>query len=54
MEIKLRRELMDGQTFEGWYEGRIKFAPTYKYYPNSDEYYGGVDKKGEKRRAPAW
>ncbi|KAM7463369.1 hypothetical protein LguiA_031490 [Lonicera macranthoides] len=51
---QLRRELMDGQAFEGWYEGRIKFAPTYKYYPNSEEYYGGVGKKGKKRRAPAW
>ncbi|XP_062150178.1 type IV inositol polyphosphate 5-phosphatase 9 isoform X2 [Alnus glutinosa] len=51
---QLRMELMDGQVFQGWHEGIIKFAPTYKYYPNSDIYYGGVGKKGEKRRAPAW
>uniref|UniRef100_A0A5B7B3C9 Putative type I inositol 1,4,5-trisphosphate 5-phosphatase CVP2 n=1 Tax=Davidia involucrata TaxID=16924 RepID=A0A5B7B3C9_DAVIN len=52
---QLRTELMDGQVFQGWHEGIIKFAPTYKYYPNSDEYYGGVEsKKGKKKRAPAW
>ncbi|KAK3019633.1 hypothetical protein RJ639_004995, partial [Escallonia herrerae] len=52
---QLRKELMDGQAFEGWHEGTIKFAPTYKFYPNSDEYYGAVaGKKGEKKRAPAW
>ncbi|XP_059446562.1 type IV inositol polyphosphate 5-phosphatase 9 [Corylus avellana] len=52
---QLRMELMDGQVLQGWHEGRIKFAPTYKYYPNSDTYYGGVEaKKGEKRRPPAW
>lgn len=46
---------MDGQVFEGWQEGDIQFAPTYKYYLNSDIYYGSVQtKKGEKRRAPAW
>lgn len=55
MELKLRMELMDGQVFQDWQEGTIKFPPTYKYYPNSDIYYGSVDgKKGEKRRAPAW
>nr|GMD26548.1 type IV inositol polyphosphate 5-phosphatase 9 [Ipomoea batatas] len=48
-------EMLDGQVFKGWHEGIIKFAPTYKYYPNSDGYYGGVNgKKGEKKRAPAW
>ncbi|KAL8519765.1 hypothetical protein ACS0TY_010633 [Phlomoides rotata] len=52
---QLRRELMEGQVFEGWYEGAIKFKPTYKYYPDSDEYYGKLEaKKGEKKRAPAW
>jgi hypothetical protein len=55
MELKLRMELMDGQVFKGWHEGIIEFAPTYKYYPNSDIYCGGVEgKKCEKRRAPAW
>lgn len=48
-------ELMNGQIFQGWNEGTIKFAPTYKYCPNSDVYYGCVQgKKGKKWRAPAW
>lgn len=48
-------EVMDGQVLGGWQEGHIEFAPTYKYYPNSDVYYGGIQgQKGEKRRAPAW
>ncbi|KAL2557776.1 DNAse I-like superfamily protein [Forsythia ovata] len=52
---QLRMELMESQVFEGWQEGTIKFAPTYKYYPNSDQYYGGLQsKKGEKKRVPAW
>ncbi|KAK9276893.1 hypothetical protein L1049_006430 [Liquidambar formosana] len=52
---QLRMELMDGQVLEGWQEGTIKFAPTYKYYFNSDAYYGCAQgKKGEKKRAPAW
>ncbi|THG17015.1 hypothetical protein TEA_027232 [Camellia sinensis var. sinensis] len=52
---QLSMELMDGQVLEGWHEGTIKFGPTYKYYPNSDEYYGGVEgKKSKKNRSPAW
>ncbi|CAK9176626.1 unnamed protein product [Ilex paraguariensis] len=52
---QLRTELMGGQVFQGWHEGTIKFAPTYKYHPNSDEYFGGIGgKKREKKRAPAW
>ncbi|PON35196.1 Deoxyribonuclease I [Parasponia andersonii] len=52
---QLRRELMEGQVFEGWREGAIKFPPTYKYCLNSDIYFGGVHgSKGEKKRAPAW
>ncbi|KAL7240101.1 hypothetical protein ACSBR2_005882 [Camellia fascicularis] len=52
---QLSMELMDGQVLEGWHEGTIKFGPTYKYYPNSDEYYGGVEgKKSKKNRTPAW
>ncbi|KAK6252142.1 hypothetical protein QUC31_013862 [Theobroma cacao] len=52
---QLRMELMNGE-FEGWHEGSITFAPTYKYRPNSDAYYGCFhqSKKGEKKRAPAW
>lgn len=46
---------MDDQALEGWHEGAINFAPTYKYYPNSESYYGtDPGKKGEKKRAPAW
>ncbi|KDP38175.1 hypothetical protein JCGZ_04818 [Jatropha curcas] len=52
---QLKMELMSGQAFEGWHEGTIKFAPTYKYFPNSNVYFGCVEgKKGEKWRAPAW
>ncbi|XWS22940.1 hypothetical protein CRYUN_Cryun29cG0078700 [Craigia yunnanensis] len=52
---QLRMELMNGQ-FKGWHEGSITFAPTYKYRPDSDVYYGcfNQSKKGEKKRAPAW
>lgn len=46
---------MNGQIFRGWQEGIVKFAPTYKYVPNSDLYYGCITyKKDEKKRAPAW
>ncbi|KAK1390139.1 type IV inositol polyphosphate 5-phosphatase 9 [Heracleum sosnowskyi] len=52
---QLKKELMDDQALEGWHEGAINFAPTYKYYPNSESYYGThPGKKGEKKRAPAW
>ncbi|KAJ9554059.1 hypothetical protein OSB04_018104 [Centaurea solstitialis] len=47
---QLRTELMDGQ-FEAWHEGPINFPPTYKYLPNSDEYFV---KNQEMKRAPAW
>ncbi|XP_058108428.1 type IV inositol polyphosphate 5-phosphatase 9-like [Magnolia sinica] len=52
---QLTAELSDGRVFKGWHEGAIEFAPTYKYHPNSDQYYGSDQgKKGEKWRAPAW
>ncbi|OEL17253.1 Type IV inositol polyphosphate 5-phosphatase 9 [Dichanthelium oligosanthes] len=52
---QLRAEVSrGGGAFRGWSEGAIAFSPTYKYYPNSDTYYGGGRNKGEKRRAPAW
>jgi len=56
MGMKLMMELMNGNNLRGWHEGPIKFAPTYKYCPNSDIYYGCCchGKKIEKRRAPAW
>ncbi|GMI75244.1 Inositol Polyphosphate Phosphatidylinositol 5-phosphatase9 [Hibiscus trionum] len=52
---QLRMELVNGE-LKGWHEGTIAFAPTYKYRPNSDVYYGCFhqSKKGEKKRAPAW
>lgn len=43
-----------GRAFDGWQEGSIQFAPTYKYAPNSDRYCGVENKVGEKCRAPAW
>lgn len=42
-----------GRVFDGWHEGKIYFAPTYKYRANSDRY--ALERKlGEKRRTPAW
>ncbi|KAK3150972.1 hypothetical protein QOZ80_3AG0240000 [Eleusine coracana subsp. coracana] len=57
---QLRGETCPGGAFQGWNEGAITFSPTYKYYPNSDTYYGCASasaakgRRGEKRRAPAW
>ncbi|CAJ1939036.1 unnamed protein product [Sphenostylis stenocarpa] len=53
---QLITELTTGNMLRGWHEGAIKFAPTYKYCPNSDIYYGCFyqGKKAEKKRAPAW
>ncbi|CAL5074447.1 unnamed protein product [Urochloa decumbens] len=48
-------EFSRGRYFEGWQEGLITFSPTYKYHPNSDQYYWCFDgARGEKKRAPAW
>ncbi|KAL9256128.1 Type IV inositol polyphosphate 5-phosphatase 9-like protein [Drosera capensis] len=54
---QLRMELVDGGAFENWQEGPISFAPTYKYHPDSDVYYGRAvhgKKKDGKKRSPAW
>ncbi|MED6212970.1 Type IV inositol polyphosphate 5-phosphatase 9 [Stylosanthes scabra] len=53
---QLIMELENGNMLRGWHEGLIKFAPTYKYFPNSDMYYGCCyhGKKAEKKRSPAW
>ncbi|KAM1938369.1 hypothetical protein FF1_015979 [Malus domestica] len=51
---QLKVELMEGRVFEGWHEGLINFAPSYKYYPNSGLYFGCDQKRKYKRRAPAW
>ncbi|XP_057463840.1 type IV inositol polyphosphate 5-phosphatase 6-like isoform X2 [Actinidia eriantha] len=52
---QLKRELDDG-VFQGWKEGNIEFAPTYKYSSsNCNRYSGGLPSKaGEKQRIPAW
>ncbi|KAK6913178.1 Endonuclease/exonuclease/phosphatase [Dillenia turbinata] len=53
---QLRREQEYGGVFQGWQEGNIEFAPTYKYSSsNSNRYSGGVpSRSGEKQRTPAW
>uniref|UniRef100_A0A0D9XDF0 Inositol polyphosphate-related phosphatase domain-containing protein n=1 Tax=Leersia perrieri TaxID=77586 RepID=A0A0D9XDF0_9ORYZ len=52
---QLLLEFSTGRHFEGWQEGQIMFSPTYKYHPNSDQYYWCFDGvPGKKKRAPAW
>ncbi|KAI3865737.1 hypothetical protein MKX03_025483 [Papaver bracteatum] len=55
---QLRIEQKAGRIFQGWEEGRIHFAPTYKYLNNSDCYVllqnNTTSKSKEKRRTPAW
>ncbi|KAL2548004.1 Type I inositol 1 [Forsythia ovata] len=51
---QLIKELRSGHVFDGWKEGAINFAPTYKYEINSDRYVGENPKEGEKKRSPAW
>ncbi|XP_049345235.1 type IV inositol polyphosphate 5-phosphatase 9-like isoform X2 [Solanum verrucosum] len=52
---QLKAELREGCIFNGWQEEDIEFAPTYKYYPDSDDYYGcSQNGKRGKSRAPAW
>ncbi|KAF5953793.1 hypothetical protein HYC85_006649 [Camellia sinensis] len=51
---QLRIERRAGRVFEGWEEGRIYFAPTYKYLANSDSYVAQNSTSKEKRRTPAW
>ncbi|KAL7154571.1 hypothetical protein ABFS83_03G010300 [Erythranthe nasuta] len=49
---QLSREFKKGRAFDGWSEGTLSFAPTYKYDINSDSYCGQDPKAG--RRTPAW
>ncbi|CAM0882421.1 unnamed protein product [Alopecurus aequalis] len=49
---QLRAELRKGRVFDGWSEGVISFAPTYKYKFNSKKYISDEPKSG--RRTPAW
>ncbi|PKA61839.1 Type I inositol 1,4,5-trisphosphate 5-phosphatase CVP2 [Apostasia shenzhenica] len=51
---QLRTEREAGRVFKGWKEGKIYFAPTYKYSDNSDSYSGENSKSKKKRRTPAW
>ncbi|XP_031249902.1 type I inositol polyphosphate 5-phosphatase 5 isoform X1 [Pistacia vera] len=51
---QLNKEREAGRTFSGFSEGRIFFAPTYKYSHNSDNYAGETVKSKKKRRTPAW
>lgn len=50
--MQLIKELRKGRAFDGWSEGILDFAPTYKYEQNSERYYGEDPKVG--RRTPAW
>ncbi|KAG8089203.1 hypothetical protein GUJ93_ZPchr0011g26963 [Zizania palustris] len=50
---QLRTERESG-VFRGWNEGKIFFAPTYKYASNSDVYAGESAMSKKKRRTPAW
>ncbi|GAB4855222.1 hypothetical protein Ancab_023847 [Ancistrocladus abbreviatus] len=51
-QLKIEREA--GRVFNGWREGKIYFAPTYKYSFNSDTYFGETITSKSKRRTPAW
>ncbi|KAJ3680999.1 hypothetical protein LUZ60_015488 [Juncus effusus] len=51
---QLRIEREAGRVFKGWNEGKIYFAPTYKYSYNSDSYAGETATSKKKRRTPAW
>ncbi|XP_066352050.1 type IV inositol polyphosphate 5-phosphatase 9-like isoform X2 [Miscanthus floridulus] len=59
---ELMLELSKGRQFDGWHEGHVTFAPTYKYRRNSDQFYWcavdgvatGRPEKQHRHRAPAW
>jgi hypothetical protein len=54
---QLQKELAEGGVFEGWKEGNVEFAPTYKYSSSTSNIYcgGGLPtRSGEKQRTPAW
>ncbi|KAL2502879.1 DNAse I-like superfamily protein [Forsythia ovata] len=51
---QLRIEQKAGRVFNGWDEGKIYFAPTYKYLANSDNYVVQTSTPKAKRRTPAW
>lgn len=48
---QLNIERAAGRVFQGFHEGNLTFAPTYKYIPGQDIY----DQRPEKKmRCPAW
>jgi hypothetical protein len=49
---QLSREMTKGNLFEGWSEGTLDFAPTYKYEIDSENYIGDDPESGKRR--PAW
>ncbi|KAJ4720454.1 putative Type I inositol polyphosphate 5-phosphatase [Melia azedarach] len=51
-QLKIEKDA--GRVFKGWQEGKIYFAPTYKYSYNSDAYAGDNINTKNKRRTPAW
>ncbi|KAL8159731.1 hypothetical protein V2J09_001268 [Rumex salicifolius] len=51
-QLKTEREA--GRVFKGWKEGKIWFAPTYKYSFNSNTYFSETNTSKNKRRTPAW
>ncbi|ONK61921.1 uncharacterized protein A4U43_C08F34940 [Asparagus officinalis] len=51
---QLRIEQRAGRVLKGWEEGKINFAPTYKYLPNTDSYAFTRAEPGDKPRTPAW
>ncbi|RYR73671.1 hypothetical protein Ahy_A02g008128 [Arachis hypogaea] len=46
---QLRIEQRGGRVFKEWKEGKIYFAPTYKYLDNSDQYVAQTSKSKENR-----
>ncbi|KAL0877843.1 hypothetical protein Bca101_027549 [Brassica carinata] len=49
---QLVKEYKKGRAFDGWSEGTLQFAPTYKYQAHSEEYTGANGKATV--RKPAW
>ncbi|KAF8090277.1 hypothetical protein N665_0481s0014 [Sinapis alba] len=48
---QLVKEYKKGRAFDGWSEGTLQFAPTYKYQAHSDKYTGSGKAT---KRTPAW
>lgn len=51
---ELLLELSKGRQFDGWREGHVTFAPTYKYHRNSDQFHWCAAGRQKQHRAPAW